>query len=218
MDKFLLNLNDRVEIKYDGQTYKAIVQDVTEETFSINIPVYNGEYLTLHAKELIEIMTYNTKDDFRRIYKFQQKVITRKIEENGMHLYIIKKPQNAELVQRREHVRVEVTQLIKYVKGDYKIDEFKSLEKENGIILDISEGGVRLKTREELKLGDKLVLGMNFEEFEKEIVAKGNVIRVKKIDNKEVVYGIQFENIDKKSKEYIMHLVFKIIRRQRKVL
>ena len=218
MENFLLNLNDRVEIKYDEEIYKAIVQDVTEETFSINIPVYNGEYLTLHDNELVEMITYNNKDNYRSIYKFQEKVIARKTEENGIRLYVIKKPKKAELVQRREHVRAKLIELIKYVKGDYEIDSFKSLEKENGIILDISEGGVKLKTRHNLKLGEKIIIGMNFEELEKEIIVKGNVIRVENMNNKEFSYGIQFENIDKKSKEDIMHLVFKIMRRQRKVV
>nr|WP_242969971.1 PilZ domain-containing protein [Clostridium chauvoei] len=98
--------------------------------------------------------------------------------------------------------------------------ENKSLEKdkdkvENPVkkatLLDLSGGGMKIRAKENLKKGDILLVNINYNDIKLDL--KGRVVRVKE-ENDNYLCGVSFLNIDNKTREKIIKIVFIILRRQ----
>ena len=85
---------------------------LSEDEFVINMPVEDGVYLTLNAGDEI-VIDYFSKDGF--YYEFDAEVISRLVE-NKMPMYKISKPDRAIKIQRRNFVRVSLTEYALYKK------------------------------------------------------------------------------------------------------
>jgi c-di-GMP-binding flagellar brake protein YcgR len=75
---FKLKVNDRVEVINEEKSYKALIMDVQDDFIKINLPVYDGEYLMVHSKEIIEMNSYLEDGG---CYNFNAEVISRGKEE-----------------------------------------------------------------------------------------------------------------------------------------
>lgn len=208
-------LNMKCEIIYEGRTYKSSVQDVTEDYVGVSIPVRRGEYIALTINELVDVIYYEEK----QVYKFHSKVVGRK--RDGIPMILLAPPSDILKVQRREFFRIDLTENIKYLKVDNEITEeqfdllIKDSEKyDDAILLDLSAGGIKINTKNELKNGDKIIVQMPLLQ-EKISVLCQCVRSYKDLNTKFYTCGIAFTDIDKQIREKLINHVFKLMRKLR---
>lgn len=201
-----MDVNGKLDLYWNDEVFKTEVQDITDEYIVIGIPMHNGSYLALAKGDLIELVYY---DDVS-LYGFTSEVIGRS-REGSVHQIFIRHPENWRKIQRRNFVRVGVTQYINY---EVLIDDNYS-EKKKGMMIDLSGGGLRLKTAEQLSQGDIVRVFIQNEEVN--IVGDGKIVRTEKDTDGRFLYGVSFEEIDGLSRERVIQYVFNIMRKQRKL-
>lgn len=208
-------VNNKIEIDFKNELYKCNIQDVTDEYIAISIPVNDGKYLPLAKGEMVKVLYYYGKD----IYKFDTVVIGRKIER--ILMIMLKKPERVIMIQRRSFARVPFMinvycALIRTEKSintinDNQIDFF------DAYTLDISGGGLRIavdrKLEKKIQRGNILMLTIPIENENLTIEAK--IARVENDrKNPKIICGLTFLDLDKKTREAIVKLVFEIMREQ----
>lgn len=208
-----IKINSIVTIMWEEVTYKSSVQDIRENEILITIPVRDGTYLTLNDGVEIEQLFYDKKSNF---YEYKTKVLGR-YTEREIPFYRVSKPYDIKKIQRRDYFRVNVVQIINYIKEiDLEKDIRREENYESALLLDLSGGGMRIKVKEELYFNESIISNLNYEN--EKIVVKGRVVRIEKTEDKRYIYGIDFRDIDNSTREKIIKIVFKIMRRQRELI
>ncbi|MDU4937076.1 MAG: PilZ domain-containing protein [Clostridium sp.] len=206
MKKFKLEINGNIQI-LDGEVfYKSNLQDVAENYLLIDIPVNNGIYLTMHENDEIEAEYYVDGGNY---YKFNCRVLGR-TREGKLNLYRLSKPYNIIKIQRRNFVRVDMVEYAFYkLQNDNEEEAWKK-----GIILDLSGGGMKIKTEEKLSLRDRVTVNIFIGENEK-IQVVGEAVRVEKCKINEYICGLKFKEISERTRDKIIQKVFEQMRKQR---
>lgn len=208
MKTFDIYINCILDVLDDkGKAYKSRIQEINEEHMYIDIPMENGEYLLLRKNCEIGIIIYNEK--IGMLYKANLRIIGKKIEGN-LRLYKVSRPYGIEKLQRRNYVRVDTTRAVKYKKkGDIAYSD--------GIILDLSGGGMKIKLDKKIEVND--ILNLIVELDGKFAQIKGQVRRVYKDEkDRKYVIGFEFTEINEAVRDRIIHIVFSVMRRQMEVL
>lgn len=210
IEKF--DVNGRIEVLMDDGIYKSNIQDINENYIAISIPVKDGEYLPLRWGERVEAIYY----DENKLYKFYTVVSGRKVDR--VMMVLLKHPDKIFKVQRRNFVRVpfiaEVLCVILKNNKDIKDITDNQIDFFHGHTLDISGGGIKLSTEKEINRGELLMITIPIKD--ENISIKGKIIRKQKAKAEEFLYGVSFEEIDNKTVEKIVSLLFQIMREQRK--
>lgn len=205
-------INSKLEVRSGEETYKSTVQDVSNKNLLISVPVINGVYLTLKTGEEIDLIYYDNKAN---IFNFKCKTIN-KVTENGIPFYSVSLPYDVVKIQRRNYVRVDTVQVIKHIrKYDEEVESNEGDILPNALLLDLSGGGMRIKLREKLSTGDRIIAKISSDI--EAVPVKGEVMRVDKTDDKKYIYGISFYELDNSIREKIIGIVFKIMRKQREL-
>lgn len=199
MVKDKLKLNMIIEIEDDDKKYLCRVQDLGGNTISIDIPVCGHEYLFLNKEDEFEI-TYLVENEC--YYRGICKIIKR--YKNNMYMYLATRPKKIRKIQRRNFVRANTLDNIKY--REVSKEEWKT-----GVMLDLSGGGMRACLKEELREGDKIKIELG-EDTEK-LKLDGEIIR---IEDAEKVYGVEFKDVDERKRDKIVKKVFTIMLKERK--
>lgn len=210
MDKLKLEINNKIEVIYGEKNYKSVIQDIREEEdeILISIPVLDGEYLTLVTGRVIEQIYY---DNNGNVYQFKSKVLGR-IKEKNLSLYRFSSPFDVRKIQRRDYVRVNFIKAINYLSS-------KDIEKEKykkALLLDLSGGGMKIKVDEKLDNNDLIFSKIIYDDSI--IDVNGKVVRVEKTEDKEYICGINFSDIEERTREEIIRIVFKVMRKQRELI
>lgn len=210
MHNFKLRANDRVEVINEEKSYKALVMDVQDDFIKINLPVYEGEYLMVHSKEIIEMNSYL---DDGSCYNFNTEVISRGKEDNIVY-YRLSKPFNIKKIQRRNFFRVGLIDTIEYKKITMASEEdFDNIPYKSGMMVDLSAGGLRLKARDNITKEDLLLVKLEINELELEL--KCDIVRIENTADREKLCGLRFLNITTAQSEAIVRELFKVMRKQR---
>ena len=212
MGNLALEVNNRLDVLYEEKIYKCQVQDLEDNFFNINIPVAEGEYLTVPRGMDLEFMSFCDDGD---VFKFKSTIISRS-QENNIPMYVLANPFEVQKIQRRDYVRVKVAQIINYITGDYSLEDIDELRLNNAILLDLSGGGMRVKVKEQLTKGDKIISQLKYGAHE--LFVKGTVVRVEATEDKKWIYGVVFDEIDERTRDRIIRMVFDIMRKQRELL
>ena len=208
MQNIELKINSLVEIYNEDIMYKCVVQDIKDEYMLINIPIAEGNYLHFNKGDILEL-NYCGK---RGYYYFECNFIGKE-KENNMPMYKISKPYNIKIVQRRNYFRVDLIEECYYSKIQENEEE-KCWHQ--GLILDLSGGGMKIQTRGILNAGDSINLRIPEDDYEIEL--KTEVIREIKQENIGHIYGINFINLDENTRDKIVKKVFTHLRKQIKVI
>ncbi|WP_411679148.1 flagellar brake protein [Clostridium thailandense] len=210
-------INQKIEIEMEDGVYKSNIQDITDEYIGISIPVNNGKYVPLRKGERVTGIYYINKD----IYKFETVVIGRKVDK--LLIIMLGRPDKVVMYQRRNFVRVQVMINVYCVllEVSKKIENIMNNQVEcfDAYTLDISGGGMRIALDRNLdkkvELGNLLMVNLPIEN--ENLAIKCKVVRVEN-DNKnpKIIYGLSFVDLDRKTREEIVGLVFKIMREQMK--
>lgn len=209
MEKLKLEINNKLEVFYDKKNYKSVIQDIREKEKEvlISIPVFDGEYLTLATGTIIEQIYYGNNN----IYQFKTKILGRTKERN-LSLYRLSLPYDIKKIQRRDYVRVNFVKIINYINAkDIENEKYKK-----ALLLDLSGGGMRIKVEEKLEKDDIILAKIVYENSI--INVNGKVIRVERTDDNKFICGINFSDISEKTREEIIKIVFKVMRKQRELI
>lgn len=213
MTKLELGINRKIDVLWAEDIYKSTIQDIKDEEILITVPVSNGVYLTLEDGEKLEQIFYDNKGN---VFGYKSEVLGR-ITENNIPFYRIGKPFEITRIQRRNYVRVNILQVINYIKEEELEKEIKEEEKyEHALLLDLSGGGMRIKIKEELSYNDIIVANLIHDN--KKITVRGKIVRIEKTEDKKYVCGIDFDDMDNVTREKIIRTVFRIMRKQRELI
>lgn len=203
MKRFKLEVNNNIEIYEDDKVYKSRIQSVNDKEIYIDIPLHNNEYLILNKGDDIYLIKYGNEGS---VYELSCKVIDRKIEGN-IRLYRLSEPYDIKKIQRRNYVRVETIRGIKCFRKD---EEF------NALILDLSGGGMKIKSNKKLEMDEEIVSFIKTDDGE--FMVKGKIIRVEETSFNQYSLGIEFVDIEERTREKIIKLVFSIMRKQMELI
>lgn len=201
--KFIIN--SKIEISWNDGYYKSNIENVDENSIYISIPIKEGQYIPLRKGEQIEVVYYYDND----IYKFYTVVTDRQIDR--IPLILLAKPKEVFKVQRRKFVRVPIVRNIEYA----KVEKNTSLKPLKAIMVDLSGGGIRIKINEDIKLGNKLITYIPL--GQEQLILKGEVVRLEKgEDTKKYICGVNFTELDERSREKLIRFIFQLMREQMK--
>lgn len=205
-----LKVNSRIEVVVDEKIYKALIIDIEDDNIKINIPVRNDEYLMLYKDDTIEINSYL---DDGKCFNYYCDVIS-KGKDNNVIYYKLTLPYDVRRIQRRNFFRVNLLEEVTYKNITNKTEkEIEELPYKSGIIIDISGGGLKVKTKEKLEDNDVIVIKITLTGIE--VKLKGQIVRMEEsIDNK-FLYGIKFLDITESESDTIIKELFAIMRKQR---
>lgn len=210
MDNFNLEVNDKLEVMMADKVYKALIIDVHEDFLRINLPVNNGEYLMLNPEEEIEMNSYL---DENRCFNFYSEIISRGREGNIIY-YEISKPFNVTKIQRRNFFRVSFVDAVEYkIITNVQEEEFDSIPYENGLMVDLSAGGLKLKGNEKIEMKDLILVNFKLNTIEFKI--KCDIVRIENTIDKQKLCGLRFLDITQVQSEKIIQGLFEVVRRQR---
>jgi c-di-GMP-binding flagellar brake protein YcgR len=213
----ILNINTKIELtSQDNNTiYKSIIQEVKGDTFAIALPVYKRIPLHLHNNDVVNIKIFTDS----ACYSFSTKVLGAK-KEDGLILYVLKKPKKVKKTERRGYVRVKAAVLVEYEEIDREnINDYKKVvPHKKAYTLDISGGGIQIVLPETILMETFLVINLPLDFDGRDTVLKvlGQVVRLEKekIKNK-LCYkiGIRFVEIMERERDLIIQYIFKLMRK-----
>ncbi|GFP77077.1 flagellar brake protein [Clostridium fungisolvens] len=212
MGNLTLLVNNRLDVLFEERIYRCQIQDIGENFFNINLPASEGQYLTVSRGLDLEFMSFCDDGD---VFKFKSTIISRS-QENNIPMYVMTNPYDIVRIQRRDYVRVKVAQIISYITGDYTVEDIEKLKLNTAILLDLSGGGMRVKLKEKLSKGDSIISELKYSN--QQVLVKGNIVRVETTEDKQWIYGVNFDNIDERTRDKIIRMVFDIMRKQRELL
>lgn len=210
------NVNLKCEILINDKVYKSIIQEATKDYIAISIPVCGSEYAPLNKDEKVTAVYY----DENNLYGFNTDVIGRKKDRIPMILLAI--PENIKKIQRRRFFRVSLIKDVSYLKVNKNISDSElsrltmdSKDFKKALMLDLSGGGLKIKTSEKIEVGDSLIIKIPLKK--EDIFILSSCIRAfKDMDSNLYVSGFYFLNIDDKTQDKVVAYVFQVMREQMK--
>jgi c-di-GMP-binding flagellar brake protein YcgR len=207
-DKIYEGLSIKIVVaegEYQG-SYRTKVEEVQEDsTLTIGVPIVEGQFIPLREGTSLEV----TFSDAWSAYSFNSVILNRFSEP--IPTFIIKYPEKINKIQRRKFVRIPVVRPLKY-----KVyQEQEDGEEKIGSMKDLSGGGLRFQSREDLPLKTKLEIRTNMDAEDLEV--PGLVIRCIKDEDTDLFnISIEFQDISEKTRDQIVGYVFKIQREMRR--
>lgn len=210
MRDFKLDVNDRIEVVAGDKSYKSLIVDIQDDFLKINLPVYNGDYLMLHSGEKIEMNSYL---DENRCFNFHSQVISRG-KEGSIIYFKISIPFDIKKIQRRNFFRVGLLDTIEYKNiTNINKEDIDNIPYKEALMVDLSGGGLKLKTKDDIKKDDVLLISIIIKDTLIEL--KSDVVRVEKTEEKDNVCGVRFLDITEAQIDIIIQELFEIVRRQK---
>jgi c-di-GMP-binding flagellar brake protein YcgR len=205
VDELNFEINSRIEVSWNDEYYKSTIENIEDGFIAISIPIKDGQYIPLRVGEKVEVIYYYSKD----IYKFFTLVIGRRIDK--IPLIVLAYPKEVFRIQRRKFVRVQNINDVEYVKLENSANQ-KPLK---AVMVDLSGGGMRIKFKEDVKLGDKVKVWIPMGTDPIEV--KGQVVRIEMIENtKRNICGVSFIDLEERIRERVIKFIFQVMRDQMK--
>ena len=206
MSDLNLALNANISIFDENDfVYRCVIQGINEDDVLINIPMGEGKFYFLDENIEYEMNYYNESS----YYTFKTTLLEQvKNEENNIPLYRLQKPYDVIKIQRRDFVRVDLIDCITFQReGETKWYE--------GLILDLSGGGIRFSTYEVLEV-DKLLRCRLLLNIDEEVLINAKIIRCDgKNTRYQYIYALEYVDIKESIREKIIRRVYKQIIKQR---
>ena len=230
-----LELNTRVilkrQLKEGIEVFQSRIEDISEQYVALAMPTRGGEIVPLQVGEKIEVNF--TRDD--GLYVFQGPILSRK--RDPVPMVLINNPRQIKREQRRQYVRVETCipiwlrrltgseYLDLYAEDDPELklkltppDELQLKTEENdqvthqGIVHNISGGGMLLVSPEKFSLGELLKLRFSLVEEQERIELITRVVRSYELSMEDTSYpfslGLEFLKVDPKGRHRIIRYTF----------
>ncbi|MFP4697268.1 MAG: flagellar brake protein [Eubacteriales bacterium] len=205
-DKIDLTKSDYNFTKQKNEIYVSQVIELLDDgVIKIAAPIDGGKIIPLGIDDYYMLCFYTNKG----LYRCKSKILDREIIDN-QHFITVKVISNLEKYQRRQFYRLDCALPFHY-KTDNK-DEWIE-----GIIIDLSGGGLRFTCSERIDKNMKIVCKLVLEELN-DIKVTGKVLTSELVPNEEIKYihRVEFDNIETVDREKIIKFIFEEERRRRK--
>lgn len=219
----LFRLNDKIELSSKNDVnISGYIYDTKDDKLYVSISADDGNFKLLSMGESLTGTIYCGSE----VIGFDATVTARVFTNTSV--YELSNIRNLTRVQRRENIRLEYVKdifysdnefLIKYDLSEGKIkDKLKEMNKylKEGLMLDLSAGGMRISIRENFQMGEKLILIIPFEDGD--MILKGEIV-YKEINlipkNTVYLYGMRFIDIEEGQQENIIRHLFVLMRKNR---
>lgn len=210
----------------EKRIYISQVYDILEdEQLKIAMPIVEGRVVPLPMHARYDACFYSSGGLYQA-----KLVITDRYKEDG--LYILEAELTSELkkFQRRQYYRLEHTMDFEYkvvteeemmdvLENEETLETSTSFGMTDGIILDISGGGIRFTTKEQLEKNTEVLVNINIGIAREDVCRLAAVIiSSSKVDNRERLYvnRAEFHNMKDAVREKIIKYIFDMERRMRK--
>ncbi len=214
LDKLQDGLNILIEVKsglFRGNYLSNISKVIKNQELYIEIPKdKEGKEVGFWPKTLL-FMSFFRENEPGAIYEFSEPIV--RVEQGVRNTIVINFPKEIERIQRRSYVRVDIRMPFRWQKISPEDNETVSPVVKEGFIMDISGGGVFLRTCEKMEK-DQLVM-TNFQLNEEEFDVKARIVRViPKQRGKSFMYkyGVLFEDMMDMVRRKVIGYVFEVER------
>lgn len=206
--------------------YISQVYDILEdEQIKIAMPMVEGKVIPLPLHGRYNLCFYTTGGLYQA-----KAVITDRYKEDGLYILIVELASELKKFQRRQYFRLEYAMDIKFrIVTDDELAAAISSESEmkylstfgmlDGISLDISGGGIRFTSHEEVGKDSNIILSINIGITEENILGiAANIISAGKVLNRDKIYEYRAEFVGMKNseREKLIRFIFDMERRLRK--
>ncbi len=218
-ESYAFKINQKIEVIDNKITYKADIQDVRKDYILISMPVSDNKYYLMHRGSIIEFYITGDKD----IDKFRSEVLGKKIE-NNIQLVILSTPVFIEKIQRREYFRLPVALEAKLymLPGDKVYKNIKEVPEgyfrrlKEGIVIDISGGGLKAAVKEQMTKGHLVIISINIPD---ELTVLCKIVWVENdTKNRNYKVALCFEGISERDRDRVIKFIFEKMRSQSKLL
>jgi c-di-GMP-binding flagellar brake protein YcgR len=191
---------------------------VSEEQAFIAAPIFEGNIYPVQVGAFMDIffVIKSSVNNMNGVCKFRSKVLGREKIDN-IALLLIENVGQLEEVQRRDFYRCAYLLPIKFSLGEASEGEKTKIVKQEGLIKDLSGGGVCIRMKEKIELGQILDCEIALED--KAVEFSAEVVRVDKVDNiskYNYEIGISFKIIKNQNREELIKFIFSEQRKLRK--
>ena len=189
-----LKIVERDLLSHKENEYKSQLLDLKEDILYIAVPIVEGALVPIHTGVVVKILFFKKEG----IFYFYANVIERSKDTKIPYL-VVQKISELEKLQRRNYYRLEVSLPVKFK----QLDDNEEYE---GIIKDISGGGVKLHTFSQLPVEQCIEICLCLENSHMKVI--GKVVRAEKLESKLYEYGIYFVEINEKDRDKIIRFIF----------
>ena len=223
----ILSIGDKIDIRkitedeeqLQSEFYCSQLIEIQDEIqIKITMPTIGTNLVPLTPGMMYDCVFYTSQGLRQGLFQ----VISR-FKEGNLPIIIMEIKSSLRKVQRREFYRMECTLPLKYRIADKREkipkERFRDLEWKNGVVLDLSGGGMRFVVEEPIKNDDflqfKMVLSVK-EEY-RELYIYGDVVHSKTKENNIRLHECrtQFNRISEADQDYIVSYVFETERKKR---
>lgn len=239
----VLSLGDRIEITKvvnDEQKMKLIedksifskplisqVYDIIDDNqLKIGMPIVEGRVIPLPVNARFNICFFTSGGLFKSRF-----VVTDRYKEEGLYVLVIELISELKKYQRRQYYRLEYTMDIEYMPIEEELRESIKNEEitiedamtdgnlKTGVLLDISGGGIRFTSNEQLEANIDLLLKLDIclANNKKVNGVVGTLLSSNKLQNKDGVYEqrVVFCDMTQMTRETIIRYIFEQERKMR---
>lgn len=202
---------NRVEITLDREekttSYISVVENICEDDLvMIHMPISYGSLVKLPMDINYKMIFYTE----RGLFKYNAKIV-KYVSEGAFKFMLVKLCSEAEKFQRREFFRFECILEFKFDKLDENENEFEFDDLDinlDGLMKDISAGGVRFVTNESFDVGDMFKCRINLNGDE--IVSSAKIIQIESYvkANYKFQYRAEFLSITESDRDLIIKYIF----------
>lgn len=209
------------------RTFTSRVDSVVDdEQIQILMPIVEGKIIPLPLNTRYDVCFYTGNG----MYKARV-VVTDRYKENGFYFLVLTLSSQLRKYQRRQYYRLECTIPVPYrlltdedmaaIREDSNvlIEILEEMPFKNGNTLDLSGGGVRFISGEQLERETHILINLSMikQIDEKDIAVLGRVIASTRKDKKgeRFEHRIEYANIDGQTREKIIKYIFEQERKKR---
>lgn len=209
-----------------ARTLVSQVYDIIDETqLKIAMPIVEGRVIPLPVNDRFDVCFFTSGG----LYKSGFTVIER-YKENGLYILVVELIYELKKYQRRQYYRFECVMEVDYIKVDeeflnqelseYIVEEkFDETPKNRGIVMDISGGGIRFASEENLEKNSVILIKLNLvlSNNQKLKIVMGKVLSSNKVRNNSGMYEqrIEYCDIEGSVREKIIKYIFEQERKMR---
>lgn len=219
----LLKLMSKIELITDSKEITiGLIQDIVGDRIYVSMSSEDKRFKLLHKEDKVRCIVYDSK----KVFGFDA-IVLRQI--SGITpVYELLCQGSFKNIQRREYVRIKSSLLLCYTENSYLsnvnveqlqnrgfLEDLKRYLKD-GILSDISGGGLRFSSDEDLNVEKQLLLVLDLSNeifvLRSEIIYKNVIITPFK---KRYTYGVKFIDINENIREKIINYIFRNMRRNK---
>lgn len=210
-----IEVGDKIELEVQQlmgekqEKYISKIQEVSEEgEIIILAPMESGRIISLELNQNYGMCVYTSNGLYRC-----EVAVTERIRDDNLYLIKLEVQSALQKYQRRQYYRLDCMLTFHYKDDD-------NGEWEEGIILDISGGGIRFTSKKKLldKKGVINHLQLNYEQEECHLYLSGVIVESSNLRAQDNIYEnrVVFDEITIEEREIIIKFIFEEERRRRK--